>query len=331
MDTYIDPLFSKYYDKYPLVLVDVGASGGAQSEWKYALRYLKIVGFEPDNRGYAPLLNKNRPNYITYLNTALYEQKATMKFYLTKRQEASSILKPNETFFKKFHTENYLDIQKVIEIKTDTLENQLKENQIDDIDFMKIDTQGSELFILHGATSFLMETLFGLEIEVEFAQIYENQPVFSEIDSFIKRFGFQLFDLQPYYWKRTVGKNLGKPKGQIIFADSLYLRDVESWEQILERIPEGDKRRAKILKSISICILYGYFDYAMEIVGREGSHFEKDERDLIMKRLRKNVSIFSKIPYFRGRGKFATMLNSFWKVLAMHNNQYLAQKRLGNT
>jgi hypothetical protein len=71
---------------------------------------------------------------------------------------------------------------------------------------------------LEGATTILTDSVFGLEIEVEFVHMYENQPLFEDVDAFVKKFGFYLFDLKPYYWKRSSGKGYGKSKGQLIFG-----------------------------------------------------------------------------------------------------------------
>lgn len=327
MDIYIDSLFAKYYDAHPLVLIDIGAGGGIQNEWRLAQEYLKVIGFEPDRRAYEELVKQGEG---TFFNVGLYKEKAVLKFHLTKRQEASSLLKPNSEFLRKFHEGDTLSVQDITEINADSLDNQLIEGKIYDSDFMKIDTQGSELFILQGATSLLRDKLFGLEIEVEFSEIYKNQPLFADVDRFLRDYGFHLFDLQPYYWKRKAGRSLGKPKGQIIFADALYFRNEDSFESALRQVADESARRAKILKAVSICILYGYFDYALEIIHSVGYHMELSERMLIEKKLQRNKSIFSTLPYFRGRGRLATIMNLLWKTLALHDNKYLAKKSLGN-
>ena len=63
---------------------------------------------------------------------------------------------------------------------------------------MKIDAQGSELNILEGGEKFLKNNLIGLQIGVEFNEIYKGQPLFNSMDSFIRNnLGLQLWDLQP--------------------------------------------------------------------------------------------------------------------------------------
>ena len=112
-------------------------------------------------------------------------------------------------------------------MKTDTMDGQLKKAGLDEVDFIKIDTQGYELSILEGAKRTL-ENVIGLEIEVEFLPIYKDQPLFHEVNQFITSRGFELFDLKRYYWRRNNTNNYGADKkGQIIFGDALYFRTPE--------------------------------------------------------------------------------------------------------
>ena len=47
-DIFIDKTLYHYFEKNPLRLVDVGASGGIENNWKSTKKYLNIIGFEPD-------------------------------------------------------------------------------------------------------------------------------------------------------------------------------------------------------------------------------------------------------------------------------------------
>ena len=48
MNIFIEPQFTSHYQKSPLFLIDIGASGGLEDNWKSAKKYLKVLGFEPD-------------------------------------------------------------------------------------------------------------------------------------------------------------------------------------------------------------------------------------------------------------------------------------------
>lgn len=324
MKVFLEPEFSHYYRQSPLVLVDVGSSGGVKSNWKLAEKYLQVIGFEPEDEGFDNLA-ASKDSRTKYLNTGLYKERATLPFYVTRENTDSSIFKPNRELIDKFPAASRFDIVKTESIRTDTLDNQLRENRIEGVDFIKVDTQGSELFILQGAASTLERSVFGLEIEVEFAPMYEGQPLFCEVDSFVRGFGFQLFDLRPIYWKRELGKDYGKSKGQLIFADALYFRGSESFGAVLGLIEDEAERRAKVLKAVSACLLYGYVDYAMEVFTSAASLFSEAERLSFVERIKKDNAATGLIPNFRGRARLARVLHALgrrvqppykdWRVL----------------
>ena len=97
MNIFINSNFEKYYKKYPLRFVDIGASGGIHDLWQSAERYLQVIGCEPDEREFMNLSASEQSKKIKYYNTALYEEASTIPFFLTKKQMVSSIFKPNRS------------------------------------------------------------------------------------------------------------------------------------------------------------------------------------------------------------------------------------------
>jgi len=330
MEIFIEPAFSEYYRKYPLVLIDVGASGGLEPNWRPAIKYLKVVGFEPDVREYASLVKKEDSN-IRYLNTGLHKEKRMLDYYLTRKQQTSSIFEPNTEFLNKFPEVERFDITGKTRIEVDTIDNQFEIHNIYEVDFIKIDTQGSELFILQGAVETLRNCVFGLEIEVEFVELYQNQPLFSDVDSFIRKQGFQLFDIQRAYWKRTTGKDYGRKKGQLVFGNALYLRTIENFNKVIDKIEDSIEKRTKVLKAISICFLYGYFDYALEVLDAESDLFDKFECKMVEESIKRNIRYESRIPRFKGKGKVANVFYYLWDSLRpTYDGWATIDRKLGN-
>ena len=64
-------------------------------------------------------------------------------------------------------------------------------------DYFKSDTQDSDLYaILYGSKYF--DSALALEIEVEFLQQYEDQPLFSEVELILRRKGFVFHTFNGY-------------------------------------------------------------------------------------------------------------------------------------
>jgi hypothetical protein len=87
-------------------------------------------------------------------------------------------------------------------VETTTLDEWARNNDVHIVDYIKIDTQGTELEILKGGIN-VLKNVRTLEVEVEFNPIYVGQPIFSDVDLFLRSEGFVLWKLtnQVHYSK----------------------------------------------------------------------------------------------------------------------------------
>ena len=206
----------------------------------------------------------------------------------------------------------------------DLLNLKLKINNINEVDFIKIDTQGYELPILRGyANNF--DSVIGLEIEVEFEPMYEGQPLFSDVDNFVKDKGFSLVDLKRYYWKRQNNVNTGNSKGQMIFGDALYFK---SPEQIL-LMPNISQE--KIIRCIFIYLAYGYVDLAQTLLKNATNKelLSEEIHDLLLIELKKyeNNKILKR---FKMRRKIAELFHKLSKKIDPGNDYSGTDRLIGN-
>lgn len=320
------PLLREHGQRHPLVLVDVGASGGADPRWAEAAPNLRVIGFDADDRATA-----GATPAMTYLSTAVYRDKSRLTFHLTSKQEASSIFEPNRAFLDRFPDASRFDVVKTAGLDADTLDAQLASVGVAAVDFLQIDAQGCELAILEGATSALRESILGLQLEVEFGEMYRGQPLFADVDAFVRPFGFVLFDLCPVHWKRRAGAGLGGPKGQLIYGDALYLRDLASLSSLVAGQTTDDAKRAKLLHAIAICWLYGYLDYAREILDAHAARFAAGELDSLRRGLLQSPEWSARIPDFPGRASMARALGWLHRVLYRAERGWVTGgPRLGN-
>ena len=262
-----------------LVIVDIGASGGIDPRWGNTTEFYKGILFEPDP-GEFNALKKNSDNNLIVLNSALADSKKEVEFHLCKKQMVSSIYPPNFNLLNKFPEAERFNVEKIIHLNTDTLDNQLKKEGINEVDFIKIDTQGYELSILKGSSG-CIENVIGLEVEVEFEPMYIGQPLFSEVDSYVKNKGFILIDLKRYFWKRNDNKNTGSSKGQIMFGDALYFKSPEKILSITSISQE------KIIRAIYVYLSYGYIDLSQVLLNDAKNLLEEKVYILLLNILKK--------------------------------------------
>lgn len=302
MDIFLGPALREHYTAHPLTLIDIGARGGLQPNWKRARPHLRVIGFEPDPEEYARLARANDPRRLLYINAALHREPTELILNIGRDSGTSSLLEPNWDFLNRFPDAERFQIARRVAVKVDTLDRVLPGHGVSEPDFIKIDTQGAELAILEGGRATLAKQVFGVELEVNFGALYVGQPRVGELDALLGELGYQLMDLRPCNWKRAAGARYGGPKGQLVFADALYFKTEHSFQQEFEKIADLSQRRAKLLRAMSISLLYGYIDYAIELFQPNRDLFETAVAGEITHQLQSDVRFSTHLPHFRGRG-----------------------------
>ncbi|MCF6194364.1 MAG: FkbM family methyltransferase, partial [Kangiellaceae bacterium] len=147
--------------------------------------------------------------------------------------------KPNYDFIARFPKAERFDIVKKVKVSA----NQLDSLDLGHCDFLKLDIQGGELAALQGGSK-MLKGAFGLEVEVEFLKIYQDQPLFGEICEHLAEHGFEFVDFTTLTrWGRK--KRTDPGKGQCTFGNALFLKPPEMIKAMLdqEKINISDIRR----------------------------------------------------------------------------------------
>ena len=203
-----------------LGLVDVGAAGGIEKRWQAAIEDLNYFGFEPDERSYKDLESHTDARSSSIFPFALWSEEKEISVLLCKDPQVSSVYEPNRVFLDKFPISERFDVK-------DTFKCNAK--RLDQIDvngphFIKMDIQGGELEVLKGSRDTLKRSL-GMEIEVEFLEMYKSQPLFGEVVDYLDKFNLDFIDFVGVRrWLRSEHADIG----QCIFADALFLKSPET-------------------------------------------------------------------------------------------------------
>ena len=168
-----------------IIALDVGAQGGFNSDCFFPKKYnnfFEEILIEPI-KSESEKLDKKK--YV--FNKGLWSKKEKKKLYiLDKRLGSSSMYEPNQESFDVHNIKNKdyanYDITRTLEIECDSLNNLLRENNIQDLDYLKIDTQGAELEILKGIGEYKPMLI---RVEMHIFTMYKNVPGWHKLLTFL--------------------------------------------------------------------------------------------------------------------------------------------------
>lgn len=186
------------------VIFDVGANQG-QSIKKYKKLYndARIHSFEPQAKEVEILKKKYENDQKLFLNcVAVGEKQGTLDFNINVESSHSSFknLIPNTTWIKKRSLREKIKSEKYtiekIPTRIITLDDYAKKNKVNNIDILKIDTQGYEDKVLQGAQELLKNKKIKLiKLEMIFSEIYENPLQIYDVEKFLILNDYKLFGI----------------------------------------------------------------------------------------------------------------------------------------
>jgi FkbM family methyltransferase len=217
-----------------LKIVDVGAMSLGEGTDPYSPLTMAapcdVYGFEPVAVEFEKLKASAKPghHYLPYF----VGDGSARTFYECNFTMTSSLFEPNTALLAKFQNlEELTRVQKAYPVQTTRLDDI---PELKGTDFLKADVQGAELMVFEGAPRLLDDALV-VHTEVEFVQLYKDQPLFADVDAHLRSKGFSLHLLgkagrtfKPLIFRNDVNAGLS----QILWGDAVYVRDFMSFDEL---------------------------------------------------------------------------------------------------
>jgi hypothetical protein len=101
-------------------------------------------------------------------------------------------------------------------------------SELNGTDYLKVDVQGAELDVLRGGPNLLANAVVA-QVEVEFVQMYKDQPLFGEVDSEMRKNGFVLHRLLGVLGRvfKPIrhADDINRRGSQDMWSDAIYIKD----------------------------------------------------------------------------------------------------------
>ncbi len=243
----------RWFSKHPLGFVDIGARGGVHSLVEPIAPYVSVLGFEPDNAACAAVNAIDAEPWATMhcLPVALSHRAGKATLYHCAASTNDSLRPINQKFVDRYNMTNFAPAG-MEEVQTETLDRVLADFPSQG-EFLKLDTQGTEYEILQGAHNTLNRRTAAIYCEVEFAQIYQDQKLFSDVESLVRDYGFSFLGFDNMSFR---SRTPWKGRERLLHADALFIKDP------LERMMSERQKQVAAMA----CLLCGYDDFANEIM-----------------------------------------------------------------
>jgi FkbM family methyltransferase len=193
-------------------LLDIGANKG-----QFSLAYReftpegRILAFEPFPESAGKFRAVFADDARAELHqTALADKEGEATFYVTTRKDSSSLLEPGAAQEAAYGVRD----EATTTVAVKRLDQVVDMGALARPVLLKIDVQGAELKVLEGCVD--LESADFLYIELSFVELYKGQPLFDDVEAYLRRRGFT----PAGFFNQSVTKEFGPTQVDVLFARS---------------------------------------------------------------------------------------------------------------
>ena len=208
----------------------------------------QLIAFELDKQLCADL-NRKSPRGMRYFPVALGRTEETRPLYETVHPMCTSLYRPNEPLLDCYNNLHVAKLKSISSVETVSLDRFTADHEIRDVDFIKIDIQGTELDVFQGGSRALRD-LVAVVSEVEFVPLYVDQPLFGDVCRFLADQGLmfhKFIEIAGRTLRPTIANNDPNFAIQQLWADAMFVRNVPTLAELSPR---------KLLKLALLSYLY---------------------------------------------------------------------------
>jgi FkbM family methyltransferase len=155
---------------------------------------------------------------VEAINNAVGNEPADVTFYVNKFSPTNSVLAPlpeASGIWENIMDGTAFDAKATIKVRSTTVDDFIEKKGIEQVDILKIDTQGSEYFVIEGAAEAIKKDKIRLVyLEILPLPTYKNQKHFDEILKLMRLCGFSLYNMYDFSYTKF---------GELRQLDALFL------------------------------------------------------------------------------------------------------------
>jgi FkbM family methyltransferase len=288
----------------PPVLIDIGASTHLPQQWRDIAEYSICIAFDPDRRQ-MEYIEKEGGFKKLYVFPAIVH--ATINgetdFFLTASPECSSTLRPCREKLEQYLYAHFFKVEQQIKIRAATLVKVLEELKLSHIDWLKIDSQGTDLRLFKSIPETIRHKTVAVEFEPGIIDAYEGEDKLWQILEFMGREPFWCSEFNVHGSKKitasTANRFFSPLQRKLLHT---VLRPAPGWAELafLNDLSSKDMGIREYLLGWTFAMLQQQYGTALGTAERGfelfGDEIFKTMTDYAANRIKKECLLSPKIP-----------------------------------
>ena len=213
----------------PAVCIDVGASYYPHAKWLMFLNSPEVrwIAVEPNEANLGYVRSWAWPCRVSICTTGLSQEGGSQTLYVTNVDTGTSLLMPDigPAMQHRITNLDYFFPVRERQIETITLERVQQDLPQDLPVFVKLDTQGTELSILQGASAlFDARRIVGIELEstLQAQPIMKGAGKFWQACAYLEERGFELLHVKPIHAVGRTGRGRARSLRYLNECDAIF-------------------------------------------------------------------------------------------------------------
>ncbi len=246
-------------------ILDIGASGEPYRPFERIKNVAKIFLTDPDSREF----ESSKEDGKTRIPKAIIDNDVDndVKLYLTKSPFCSSTLEPDFSRLNNFTYPHLFEVERTINLPATSINRVVKEYNIEGFDWIKLDTQGTELKILKSLKPEYFSKLLCIDLEIGLYPHYFNADTMPSAHEFLEKDRFWISGMRTQNRIRMRKKDLDEIINSRKHLRRIIRRSLETYPttfevRYLRSINQGTEFKAEYaLKLWALNYFTGNFSY----------------------------------------------------------------------
>lgn len=290
-------------DAAPPVLVDIGAAEGMHPPWRRIAKYSVCVAFEADQRELDSVTSEAAGfrRLTTYNYLASERSSASEPFHLTASPYCSSRLAPREESLRHYAFAPLFRVERTVEVRARDLRSVLDELELDRVDWLKVDSQGTDLRLVRSLGDDLLRRTLVVELEPGVIDAYEGEDKLSHVLEEMGGSGFWMSSLKVLGSTRIDSALARRALGE---RGARYLdlchKPAPGWAEIEyfnSFEDEGAFGKRELLLGYAFAFTRRHYAFALELADKGRKSFGAPFDDLETQAVHRLRAGFSRLPF----------------------------------